>query len=148
MMPEIWSLNMSNIVFIGSNPSIKSSKLTPFWNDTKSAKILRSWLEQLKDSDSELFFYNVSDKPTENNRPLKMSEIKENLQSLKNKLAIFSEHKMEIKVIALGKTAEKALTLLRIPHYTMPHPSPVNRQLNNQQFIDSKINGLIKYLQT
>lgn len=138
---------MSNIVFIGSNPSIKSSKLTPFWNDTKSAKILRSWLEQLKDSDSELFFYNVSDKPTENNRPLKMSEIKENLQSLKNKLAIFSEHKMEIKVIALGKTAEKALTLLRIPHIAMPHPSGLNRKLNDKAYVQEKIDALIKYVQ-
>lgn len=147
MMPEIWSLNMSNIVFIGSNPSIKSSKLTPFWNDTKSAKILRSWLEQLKDSDSELFFYNVSDQPTENNRPLKISEIKENLQSLKNKLAIFSEHKMEIKVVALGKTAEKALTLLRIPHIAMPHPSGLNRKLNDKAYVQEKIDALIKYVQ-
>lgn len=138
---------MSNIVFIGSNPSIKSSKLTPFWNDTKSAKILRSWLEQLKDSDSELFFYNVSDQPTENNRPLKISEIKENLQSLKNKLAIFSEHKMEIKVVALGKTAEKALTLLRIPHIAMPHPSGLNRKLNDKAYVQEKIDALIKYVQ-
>ena len=146
-MPEIWSLNMSNIVFIGSNPSIKSSKLTPFWSDTKCAKVLKYWLEQLKDSDSELFFYNVSDQPTENNRPLKISEIKENLQTLKDKLQVFELHKIDIKVVALGKTAEKALTLLRIPHIAMPHPSGLNRKLNDKAYVQEKIDALIKYIQ-
>lgn len=146
MMPEIWSLNMSNIVFIGSNPSIKSSKLTPFWSDTKSAKVLKYWLEQLKDSDSELFFYNVSDQPTENNRPLKISEIKENLQTLKDKLQVFELHKIDIKVVALGKTAEKALTLLGVQYFAMPHPSGLNRKLNDKAYVGEKLKALIEFI--
>lgn len=136
---------MINIVFIGSNPSIRSSMPVPFWRDTRSTKVLHSWLNQLGGTDN-LFFYNVSDQPTENNRPLKTSEIKANLQTLNDKLNVFKFHKMEIKVIALGKTAEKALTLLHIPHYAMPHPSGLNRLLNNQEYVQEKINGLKKYI--
>lgn len=77
---------------------------------------------------------------------MKMSEIKAALPLLKDRIQPYKD--MGFYIVSLGKTADIALTLLRIPHYAMPHPSPINRQLNNQQFIDSKINGLIKYLQT
>lgn len=132
------------IIFLGSNPSQRSICIKPFWRDTKSMQVISNWLDMLNLGEEEIYFMNVSDTPTPNNRPLKISEIRASLPMLSNKI----NDVIPEKIIALGKTAEKALTLLCIPHYAMPHPSPVNRQLNNQQFVDSKINGLIKYLQT
>ena len=146
MTLETWSLNMHRVVFIGSNPSIKSAKLTPFWRDTNSSKVLKSWLEHLQDEE-DVSFYNVSDTPTENNRPLKVSEIKANLQLLKYKLDTYSLYKVPIKVVALGKTAEKALTLLHIPHFAMPHPSGLNRKLNDKAYVGEKLKALIEFIQ-
>jgi hypothetical protein len=40
----------------------------------------------------------------------------------------------EFKVVALGKSAEKALSKLKVPHYPMPHPSGRNRLLNDTEY--------------
>lgn len=137
---------MLNIIFVGSNPSVASSIPVPFWRNVKSTKVLHSWLNQLGNVDDNLHFFNVSDQPTENNRPLKLSEIRANLNTLNDKLNVFRFHGIEIKVVALGKTAEKALTLLRVPHYAMPHPSGLNRLLNDPLYVQEKINGLKNYI--
>jgi uracil-DNA glycosylase len=50
------------------------------------------------------------------------------------------------RIVALGKTAEKALTLLRYNFYVMSHPSGLNRQLNDPKFVEEKIKGLREYL--
>ena len=73
-----------------------------------------------------------------------MKEIRLNvprLQSIINKIGA-------TKIVALGNTAKTALTLLRANHYAMPHPSGMNRKLNNAEFIEEKIKGLQDYLQS
>jgi uracil-DNA glycosylase len=50
------------------------------------------------------------------------------------------------KIVALGKTAEKALTLLGYDFYAMPHPSGLNRKLNDKDYIEEKIKGLRDYI--
>lgn len=48
------------------------------------------------------------------------------------------------KVIALGVNASKALK--GVGHFIMPHPSGLNRQINNKHFIDKRIAACRKYL--
>jgi uracil-DNA glycosylase len=72
-----------------------------------------------------------------------MSEIKACLGRLHNNIHV---EIVPDKVIALGRTAEKALTLLRLDFYAMPHPSGLNRKLNDPKYIEEKIKGLISYL--
>lgn len=135
---------MYKILFIGSNPSQRSKTTLPFWHDTRSMLVLDQWISKLDhEVISSLLFCNVSDMPTSNNRPLKVSEIKSNLATLQNKIDQMRPH----KIIALGRTAEKALTLLRMHHYAMPHPSGLNRKLNDAKYVEEKINGLKNYLQ-
>lgn len=134
---------MNKVLFVGSNPSVVSKTYNPFCESTVSGRILVGWIRQTCPDDISAAC-NVTDLPTQSNRPLTVKEIKNSLPRLQLKINSANP----TKIVALGKTAAKALTLLRIPHYAMPHPSPVNRQLNNQQFIDSKMNGLIQYLQT
>lgn len=133
-----------NIVFIGSNPSQKSSSIMPFWSDARSSKTLKSWVAQLNLAKDSCFFYmNVVNQPTPNNRSLRTSEIK-------GALPLLEQHIKNIqadKIVTFGKSAGLALTLLRLQHYTMPHPSGLNRQLNNKNFIAEKIKGLQEYLE-
>lgn len=49
-------------------------------------------------------------------------------------------------VVALGNVASKRLDLLAIKHFKLPHPSPLNRQLNNEYFIDEKLYECYRYL--
>lgn len=135
------------VVLIGSNPSQKSGSILPFWYDAKSTAVINKWMEQVhKDDNIELesvHFGNVANIVTPNNRPLKMSEIKAALPRLDKFINV---DVVPDKVIALGRTAEKALTLLGIPHYAMPHPSGLNRLLNDPAYVTEKINGLKEYL--
>lgn len=113
----------------------------PFCLSTKSGVILNDWIRQACPSSIQ-GAVNVSDNPTHANRPLTIKEIKESLPRLLEKIQAMNPD----KIVALGKTAEKALTLLRLSHYAMPHPSGLNRQLNDKNFVEEKVNGLREYL--
>ena len=126
------------ILFVGSNPSNASLTDIAFHAETKSSKILTSWSKNL---DGIKMHINVLNKKTENNRPLKISEIGGNLEQLKSQLNIISPN----RIIALGKTAARALTLLGVDFFEMPHPSGRNRLLNDRAYVEEKIKALTEY---
>lgn len=49
-------------------------------------------------------------------------------------------------LIALGNNASKALD--SIPHFKLPHPSGLNRQVNNKEFINSRLLECKKYIES
>jgi uracil-DNA glycosylase len=126
------------ILFVGSNPSNASTCDVAFHGSTISSRILTSWCSDLNGI---LMHINVLNNKTENNRPLKKSEINASLEKLAEKIAIIQPD----KIVALGKTAAIALKLLNEKFYEMPHPSPRNRQLNDSEYINQKINKMREY---
>lgn len=50
------------------------------------------------------------------------------------------------KIVALGNFASKALSKLNIEHHAMPHPSGLNRNLNDPQYEALQLNECRKYL--
>lgn len=130
------------VLFLGSNPSKSSSSTLPFWEDSRSRKILDSWLARIQlDQSHSIHFMNVSDSPTEGNRPLKMREIHLELNRLSS---LIGDMKPD-KIISLGKTADIALTLLQLPHFAMPHPSGKNFKLNDKAYVEEKIRAVVFY---
>ena len=132
---------MSKILFVGSNPSQRSANDSAFHGSTRSAQILAEWT---KDIPGTKIHINVVNKKTDDNRPLKASEIKDNLDNLTADILIAQAD----KIVALGKTAAKALTLLRVNFYEMPHPSGRNRLLNDPEYVAQKIKGLVEFCST
>lgn len=49
-------------------------------------------------------------------------------------------------ILALGNDVKHILTKMGIEHYSLPHPSPLNRKFNDKKFEISVINGLQSYL--
>jgi uracil-DNA glycosylase len=132
-------LNMRHkILLVGSNPSIRSSTSEAFSSTTKSANTLSLWI---KDIDADFIFINVSDIKTPKNRPLSQKEIKKSLPSLDCNIKKMNAD----KYVALGKAAHIALTLLGLDHLEMPHPSGMNRLLNDSNYRDKKINELATF---
>ena len=127
---------MLKIVFVGSNPSNASTTDTPFHGSAKSSQILAQWT---KDLVGVITYVNVLDQKTDSNRPLKTSEIRSSLPRL---LKDISEAD---KIIALGKTAAKALSMAGIKFCEMPHPSGRNRLLNDPAYVEQKIKSLLQY---
>lgn len=126
------------IVFVGSNPSRASIDETAFHKSTRSSEILYQWIRTIEGTKE---FLNVSSIKTQNNRPLKLSEIKSSLPELARRLQeIRADH-----IVALGKTATKALTLLGERFFEMPHPSGMNRKLNDKVYMQQKIKELVEH---
>lgn len=50
------------------------------------------------------------------------------------------------RVISLGVDADKVLEKLSIPHFAMPHPSGLNRKLNDPHYVDGCLNKCKEYL--
>lgn len=50
------------------------------------------------------------------------------------------------KIVALGEFVSMQLRDAKVNHYKMPHPSPLNRQLNDKEYERSQVIGLKAYL--
>ena len=48
-------------------------------------------------------------------------------------------------IITLGKVADKALNNINLEHFALPHPSGLNRQINNKEFINEQLRELRVY---
>lgn len=51
------------------------------------------------------------------------------------------------KVLALGKMASHSLQTMDIPHFGLPHPSGLNRKLNDEKYIHDRLQACKNYLQ-
>lgn len=127
---------MSNkVLFVGSNPSTKSLDNSAMHESTRSRKTLNSWTSGI---DIDVYFCNVVDHITENNKPISRKQIIANLENLLLKIRGFNcDH-----VVALGKSASYALHLVSIDHVEIPHPSGLNRKLNDKGVVDGIKNRL------
>lgn len=112
------------ILFVASHPSRLNKDPNIAMIGSKSEKNFNAWAEYLV-PDKKYTVVNVSNKVTEMNRPLKRSEY--DLLSLCN----YTIHPSVTKVVALGNTAADALDMIGIKYFKLPHPSPLNRFLNN-----------------
>lgn len=129
------------VLIVGSNPSVKSPNNSAFHPSTRSRMILDEWF---KDIDAELHFINVCDRTRPGNRQMRVSEIRECLPSLKSKIKMTKL--IHCRVVAVGRTASKALNLLGVEYLEMPHPSGMNRKLNDKEYVASKICELKRFI--
>ena len=130
--------NKLSILFVGSNPANASTCEAAFHGSTRSSQILTSWCDHI---DGIKMHINVLNKKTENNRPLKQNEIKANLDRLKIDIETIAPD----RVIALGKTAAKALSMIGVKFLEMPHPSGRNRLLNDANYVAQKVKSLREF---
>lgn len=126
------------VVFLGSNPSCSSPYNDPFSHCKSANKILSEWIPALGLTRDQVYFANVANYKTPRNRPLKKSEIKAELPRLAKQL----DGKV---IVTLGKTAQEAATMLieaglnTTALVSMPHPSGLNRKLNNKEWVHAQL---------
>ena len=112
------------LLIVGQNPSMGTTG--------KSLRNLYKWI------DTPIFsFTNVSIHKSK--KPLKKSEYQ--LERLCTECQNYD------KIITLGNTANEALSLLGIQHFQLPHPSGLNRKLNNKEYLTKVLSECQKYLQ-
>ena len=59
---------------------------------------------------------------------------------------LYKEAQEYDKVIALGEFASQALTKSMVPHFKLPHPSGLNRKLNDKNLIDKELSYAYDYV--
>lgn len=111
-----------NILIIGHSPAKKNILTSP------TMKRLHKWMDECG-----IRFYGFTNLCPEPKSKLKEEDIY---------LAGLSNH----RIIALGGFVSKYLTRLGVEHFAAPHPSPLNRNLNDKSFENKIINNLRIYI--
>jgi uracil-DNA glycosylase len=128
------------VIVVGSNPSCSSVTDEPFHISTRSKSILDQWFSW---GPVEYIPLNVIDQKTPNNRPLTVAEIRVALPNLKAKLEAAGPY----KIVALGQSASKAVSMLGLAHFPAPHPSGLNRKLNDKEYVEKMVRELRAYIE-
>ena len=120
---------MKNIMIVGINPSSGKPNKT-----SATIKRLNSWADTLG-----IDYYSFT------NVIHQTGAYKQSLVDKETLLCYIKDYK---KVIALGPLVSKTLNRLGIDHYTMPHPSPLNRQLNDREYEVMKLEECKKFMES
>ena len=127
------------ILFVGSNPShLNNNPHIPF-HGSRSEKNFNEWSNRLVPNGN-YKVVNVSNALTPHNRPLREDEF--DLLTL----SINALDPEINRVIALGNTASIALEMIGIKYFKLPHPSPLNRKINNKIYLDAILEECEKWL--
>ena len=106
------------IYFIGDKPSKCNIDPQVAFVGTRSYKTLLDWIYRMNLSINQICLYNVDE-----------------FTRLVNHRQTLLIHEYD-QVVALGKEASIALDKAIIPHLRIPHPSGLNRKLNDPQFVN------------
>lgn len=116
----------STVVFVGMNPSVQGT------NKGSTFGRLNEWVDRL--GVTSFAFMNAYPHPGK----CKVRDV--NLDNLRKALYKFP------RVVALGNFAAEALEKAGIHHFKLPHPSPLNRQINDPEYINRILNECREYL--
>jgi uracil-DNA glycosylase len=117
---------MIKVVFVGDSPSsLNLSKDIPFVG-AKCFERLVSWIKVINPD-----YYILIN-----------SELNYDLCQIK--LLFYND----FKIIALGKNASNKLTTQGINHFSLPHPSGLNRNLNDNNYVSSILSKAYNYVRS
>ncbi len=114
------------IVFVGDQPSKKNIDPNIPFVGTQSYKRLLEWIWEMN---------------------IDISEVK-----LLNKDSLYrfmhNDFHVRPRIISLGKNAEKVAKVYGGLHFNLPHPSGLNRQNNDKEFIKQKLKECKEWLES
>lgn len=121
---------MDTIIFVGDKPSEKNKDPNVAFVGTQSYKRLLDWIWRMDIDISNVKMYN------------KGAEDVGIYANFARKGII------DCKFVALGKEAEKHLNWLEIrDFFSLPHPSGLNRQNNDEEFVKERLDLCKKWLE-
>jgi uracil-DNA glycosylase len=111
------------VIFIGDRPSPRMKKNAEPFEGAACEKRLKEWIRFLIESSLYYKVINQCDWTYHDFHVL-----------------LLQQH----KIVALGNNASKALG--DIPHFKLPHPSGLNRQINNKAFVKKQLKLCKKWI--
>lgn len=127
------------VLFLAQSPNRHNLHPEIAFQGTKSYSTLLNWLRVCKIDFLTCSFVNAC---------LELDSKQPSEQDLKRLSALLEAKKFD-RYVALGKVAAWTYRKLGITEfYEMPHPSGLNRQLNDLTFLRNKLKGLQDYVNT
>ena len=114
------------IYFIGDKPSKRNVDPKVAFVGTTSYKTLLEWIYRMNLSVNDIMLYNA----------------KAFIQDVQD------EVNEDDFVVALGREASTLLEHYHIPHHKIPHPSGLNRMLNDKKQVNEFLKGCKEYVNT
>lgn len=119
------------IMFVGQNPKRADQRFA--FEGTRSLITLNGWIARLPlFKTDEIFLANAHSQPGKVPNPKDADSMD----------TIFWHATNSDVTVALGEYASRAMDLRGIKHVRFPHPSGLNRKLNDETYIDCMINFL------
>lgn len=118
---------MKPVIFVGDTPSKDNIDPNVAFLGTKSYSVLKQWIKAL----------NIEEYAMVNSDHFTFHQL------------MFTAVKNQYPIIALGKVATKAVqnSVLHERYlYSLPHPSPKNRLLNDKEFVKKELEKCKKWL--
>lgn len=131
--------SLKNVLVLGSNPSTSSPDNSAFHSDTKSRRTLDIWFSNIF---ANFYYENLYPFKTPNNKQLTISQI-----SYRKYYILEKAHEADY-VIAVGSIVSKFLKREGVKHFSLFHPSGLNRKLNDPNQLVLHLTLLEKFLQT
>lgn len=130
------------ILIVGSNPSrLNEDPSVPFVG-SRSEPLLREWLQAL--GAHEYDFVNASDLVVGKGEVVTLSAVLKTA----NYDRLLEKATAADKVLALGAAASAACAKIDLEHFRLPHPSPLNRQINDGKFISTVLKQAKSYIES
>lgn len=126
------------IFFVGDQPSAKNIDPEIPFVGTQSYKRLLDWIWQLNLSTVDVVICNK-------HQIHQYSYIDQFYVQLPN---FQSDIMCGDAVVALGNQASKKLTKMGVEHFLLPHPSGLNRKLNNKKYVKKILGDCKKWIET
>jgi uracil-DNA glycosylase len=122
------------IVIVGDKPARNNLNSNIPFVGTKSYKILLNWIFKLNVDITDVALYNRSNL---------------GIISYGSAQKFFDERLLcePTKVVAVGNEASKFLKAHGIEHFKLPHPSGLNRKLNDKEWLAKELKNCKKYLE-
>ena len=125
------------IIFVGDKPSSKNIDPDIPFVGTQSYKKLLEWIGEMD--------INIMDVKLTNQDQIKIVE--RNSETIHPKIYDrFMENAETDKFIALGNIASGKLNKVGIEHFKLPHPSGLNRKINDKKYIKDQLKLCKEYI--
>lgn len=125
------------VLFVGQNPGKTNLSNDEAFVGTKSYDALRDWIDVLGIRNYDMV--NCSANPNEKFTTNTIKQLAMNHMLMET----FTNYD---RIFALGKISSDVLNILEIAHFKLPHPSGLNRKLNDKKWLINTLKQAKDYL--
>lgn len=127
------------VLLVGQNPSRHNLDPKVAFKGSKSFKVIEDWVQEMSLIESAYMIVNAFPKV---NQTYKKKDIELAVDRINHYMKIVKPN----KVVALGRMAAKVLKKANIDHFELPHPSGLNRKLNDVEWLQEELNKAREYI--